>query len=602
MQGCDSLVLMPTGGGKSLCYQIPALASEGLCLVVTPLISLMKDQVQQLRDRHIKATCITSSNNAIEQEIIYNNCIHGKIKILYVTPERIMQRVFIEHLRQMTLSLIAVDEAHCISQWGHDFRPSYLNIGRLRDLFPQVPIMALTASATPKVVEDIQALLHFRPNRRLFQSSFKRANLAYMVFRQEDKMGRMLRIIRNVGGSGIVYVRNRRLTREIAEQLMANGITAAFYHAGLDARERDLTQLSWMKNEVKVMVATNAFGMGIDKHDVRYVIHLDIPDSIEAYFQEAGRAGRDGEKAYAVLLYNQGDLDTLERNFESRYPTRKQIANTYRAICNYYQLPIGSGCDRSFDFDLESICTIYHFNVLDFFNATRFLEREGLISLPDHEDSESQIYIPLDRDEFYRVQVSQPRYSNLMTVLTRMYGGIFTEYVPISEKKIARQLYLDEKSITNMLHHLDALNAISYKAKKSKPQIYITANCIKAEDLYLKDENYKEIKDSAQERKEAMFNYVNAPNGCRSQMLLGYFGEKESSTCQMCDLCLTHKQREDTPSLREKIIEIISATPLRADEIVEKIGNVSETETLDVLRQLVDERVVFINQALQFFV
>ena len=322
LQGCDTLALLPTGGGKSVCYQVPALMLDGLCLVVSPLISLMKDQVQQLNSRGIKAACLVSGTTGIEQEVIFNNCIHGKIKLLYISPERLKQRVFIEHLRQMQVSFLAVDEAHCISQWGYDFRPSYLEIAKIRTYYPNIPILALTATATPFVAEDIQRQLLFPSTSRRFQSSFQRQNLAYLVFHEEDKMGRLLRIARGAGKSGIVYVRNRRRTREIADHLVANGIRATYYHAGLEPKERDIAQRRWMQGEVDAIVATNAFGMGIDKPDVRYVVHMDIPTSIEAYFQEAGRAGRDGNKSYAVLLYNDNDLDTLQHNFESAYPSR----------------------------------------------------------------------------------------------------------------------------------------------------------------------------------------------------------------------------------------------------------------------------------------
>ena len=391
LQGYDTLALLPTGGGKSLCYQLPAMALDGICLVVSPLISLMKDQVQQLHNRGIRAACLVSGITGIEQEIIFNNCIHGKTKLLYVSPERLCQRVFVEHLRQMKVSLIAVDEAHCISQWGYDFRPSYLDVAKIRVYHPGIPVIALTATATPTVAEDIRQQLMFSSQSRLFQSSFQRQNLAYMVFYEEDKLGRMLRISQKVGGSGIIYVRNRRRTRELAEYLVGNGITAGYYHAGLEPKERDTAQKRWMAGETKVMVATNAFGMGIDKPDVRFIVHMDIPSSPEAYYQEAGRAGRDGGKSYAVLLYNNNDWETLQHNFETSFPPRQHIANIYRAICNYYQLPVGSGCDCQFDFDFETLCDTYHFNVLEFFSACRFLEREGLLTLPERDMAESRI-------------------------------------------------------------------------------------------------------------------------------------------------------------------------------------------------------------------
>ncbi|MBO4599277.1 MAG: RecQ family ATP-dependent DNA helicase, partial [Bacteroidales bacterium] len=598
--------LLPTGGGKSICYQLPALMLDGLCLVVSPLIALMKDQVQQLHDRGIKAACIFSGTNSIEQEIIYSNCIHGKIKILYVSPERLGQRPFIEHFRQMKVSFLAVDEAHCISQWGYDFRPSYLEIAKIRTYHPSIPILALTATATPAVADDIQRQLMFSSTSQRFQSSFQRPNLAYMVFREEEKMGRLLRIARNVGGSGIVYVRNRRRTREIADQLVANGITATYYHAGLDPKARDIAQGRWMKREVNVIVATNAFGMGIDKPDVRYVVHMDIPSSTEAYFQEAGRAGRDGNKSFAVLLYNNSDLETLQRTFESSFPSRKHIANIYRAICNYYQLPIGSGTDCQFDFDYEALCNTYRFDVVEFFNATRFLEKEGLISLPDPDESQSRIHIPLDREEVYRFQVNQPRYSDLMSLLLRMYGGIFTDFVPISEQALARRLYYDPQQIKNMLLHMDALKAIIYRPKHTKPQIVFPSPRIDANDLYLSESTYAEIKQRAEERLEAIRHYILSDNCCRSQILLSYFGENDSAPCGICDYCLKHKKSdktnstEKTTALQEQILQLLKERPCRAEELIERVGDIEEEPVLNMLRELVDQHLVTITDTFQF--
>ena len=594
------MVLMPTGGGKSLCYQIPALMKEGLCLVVSPLISLMKDQVQQLHDRGIKAACLVSGTSGMAQEIIFNNCIHGNIKLLYVSPERLRQRVFVEHFRQMKVSMIAVDEAHCISQWGYDFRPSYLEIACIRVHFPSVPIIALTATATPKVVSDIQQQLMFRPHSRLFQTSFYRSNLAYMVFREMDKEGRLLRIIRKTGGSGIVYVRNRRRTREIAELLTHNGIASAYYHAGLDSKERDAAQERWMKGDAMVIVATNAFGMGIDKPDVRCVVHMDIPSSIEAYFQEAGRAGRDGKKSYAVMLYNDADLETLQQNFDLSFPSRQKIAATYRAICNYYQLPIGSGENCQFDFDLEGLCGTYHISALELFNATRFLEREGLLLLPEREESESKVYVPIRREELYRFQIDHPKYSNLLLLLLRLYGGLFTDFTPISERLLARRMYMDTEQITDMLMHMDAMKVIVYQPKKKKPQIVFSSPRIDDKNLYLSDCNYKNLKDQANRLKEAMRAYVTAETGCRSNMLLGYFGEATTHTCGACDLCLAKGNESAPNSVASQILEELKKKPLRSDELMEQLPESDEKTIKKALHQLVDEGAVRINKALQF--
>ena len=574
---------------------------EGLCLVVSPLISLMKDQVQQLRERRVKAATITSGLTGIEQEVIYNNCIHGKIKILYVSPERLKQRVFIEHYRQMKVSLIAVDEAHCISQWGYDFRPPYLDIAQIRTYHNNVPILALTATATPQVIDDIQRQLLFRPRKQVFQASFSRPNLAYMVFKEGDKEGRMLRIARRTGGSGIVYVRNRRRTRQVADFLVHHGIPASYYHAGMEPKERDAAQSRWMKGDTAVMVATNAFGMGIDKPDVRFVIHLDIPSSIEAYFQEAGRAGRDGQKSYAVMLYDDTDIENLHTNFNLSYPPQRQIANVYKAICNYYQLPIGSGNDCQFDFDIEALCSTYNFNVVEMFNAARFLEREGLITLPEREEAESKVYIPINREEIYRIQVSQPRYSDLLTLLLRMYGGLFTDYVPISERAIARRLGLDEQQVTNMLHHLHALKAVSYKAKSNKPQIIFNSPRIDTASLYLSESNYRILKEQARQRLEAVLHYVSSTTDCRSRMLLAYFGERDVPPCGTCDYCL-QAHRTTPQALAPQLLSLLKGHPMRVNEIKEKMPDTDEATLQDTLRLLVDARKVFINKELQFFV
>ncbi|MBR5353581.1 MAG: RecQ family ATP-dependent DNA helicase [Bacteroidales bacterium] len=566
----------------------------------------MKDQVQQLHERGIKSACIVSGLTATEQEIIFNQCIHGKIKILYVSPERLKQRVFIEHFRQMKISFIAVDEAHCISQWGYDFRPPYLEIARIRIYHNNVPVIALTATATPRVVTDIQHQLLFRPGHKLYQSSFSRPNLAYMVFREGDKEGRLLRIAHHAGGSGIVYVRNRRRTGQVAQFLANNGITATYYHAGLSAKERDIAQLRWIKGETTVMVATNAFGMGIDKPDVRFVVHLDIPSSIEAYFQEAGRAGRDGQKAYAVMLYDENDIESLHTTHELNYPTPKFIASVYKAICNYYQLPIGSGEDCQFAFDIEQLCSTYNFNPVAFYNAARFLEREGLIAIPDREETESRVHIPVSRDDIYRFQMSQDkRYSDLLSLMLRMYGGFFSDFVPISERAMARRLDLTEKKVTDMLHHMDALKIIYYKSKTTKPQIIFTAPRVNVESLTLTESDYNTLKQHATERLEAMLHYVDSTQ-CRSSYLLQYFGEQSMQPCGICDHCIQSHHSTSQPAarndIRTAILQHLQQQPLRVDELLEKITGVEESTLVDTLRTLVDERAVSINQSLQFFV
>ena len=602
LHGCDTLALLPTGGGKSLCYQVPALAMEGTCLVVSPLIALMKDQVQRLRKLHIKAECITSDSSFNEQYNTMERCMQGQVKILYVSPERLRQQLFINHLKNTKVNLIAVDEAHCISQWGYDFRPSYLKIAAIRQYHPDVPVLALTATATPRVAEDIRRQLCFRPGEQTFVSSFVRPNLSYMAFREADKMGRLMRIARTTGGCGIVYVRSRRRTREVAQYLTSNGIPATFYHAGLTFQERNLSQRQWTQGEIPVMVATNAFGMGIDKPDVRFIVHLDIPDSIEAYFQEAGRAGRDGQKAYAVLLYDDSDLERLEKGFESSYPPPQQIANVYRALCNYFQLPIGSGEGCEFDFDLQAICNTYHFDLTEFYNILRLLEREGLLLIPELDDTRSTLCATVTRKELYRFQVEQHRYGDLMTTILRMYGGIFTAPVPISERDIARRTFMEEKRVENMLRHMKALGVVDYYPRHTKPWIVFTAPRIDAKDLYLNNIDYPQLQRNARERMEAMRRYTLSENGCRSQQLVAYFGEQAATPCGICDHCITQARAAAGKTLRQRILDALQERPLRADELQATLHLLDETELREQLRLLVDERKVSIDQQLQFFV
>lgn len=571
---------------------------DGICLVVSPLIALMKDQVEQLNKRGIKAACLYAELSENEQEILFNKCINGKIKLLYVSPERLQKRVFIEHSRQMKVSLIAVDEAHCISQWGYDFRPDYLKIATIRAYHPKAPIVALTATATPRVVEDIQRHLLFSRGRK-FQSTFSRNNLSYLVLHEEDKQGRLLRICQKVGGSGIIYVRSRRRTTEVAAYLIHHGITAAYYHAGLDMRERDIAQQRWMQGDVNVMVATNAFGMGIDKPDVRFVVHIDIPTSIEAYFQEAGRAGRDGKPSYAVLLYETHDLDSLQEFFELSYPHPRQIANIYQALCNFYRIPIGAGEDCLFDFNFEALCDTYKFNALEFFNAARFLEREGLILLPEQSDAVSKLHVRLGHDDLFQFQIDRPRYSDLLTLLLRTYGGLYTDYIPISERSLAKALLLNDEQVRNRLLHLHELKVIDYRPKKLQPQIIFTSPRIDSKDLTLTESNYAMLKAYAKERLNAMKQYISAEQGCRSQMLLQYFGETSSQPCGRCDLCRT-QSKSSTSDIQQRILDILSQQPLRADELLAVIGPGNEATIRQVLRQLVDEKKVSINSCLQF--
>ena len=597
LAGKDTLALLPTGGGKSLCYQIPALATDGICLVISPLIALMKDQVRMLTEKHIKAKYLVSGMSHREIEIILNNCIHHDVKLLYVSPERLQSRLFIDHLRQMKVNLIAVDEAHCISQWGYDFRPPYCEIARIRQYLPNVPVIALTATATPEVVDDIRQRLEFR-NGNVFRSSHLRPSLSYSVFQEDDKVGKMMRIINNVGGSGIVYVRNRRRTLELARLLNDNNIPAAAYHAGIPIKERDQRQKDWQKSPNGVMVATNAFGMGIDKPDVRFIIHYDLPESPEAYFQEAGRAGRDGRKAYAVLLYQQSDINRLRESLETDFPAPNYIRNVYRAICNYYQIPVGSGQDCQYDFDLEKVCNSYGLNAYMVFRSLTFLEREGLICLPDHNELQSRLYITIGKEELYRFQLAHRDIGDMLTAILRLYGGLFTDFTPISESVIAQRCGKTETQVYNMLKELNRLQIAEFRPKTIKPQIIFTSPRIDIKDIYVSDRNYKDLKNAAEKRREAMIAYAENNGECRSRQLLRYFGETQSCDCGVCDVCIA-KKKTSRNRLDDEIIDILASSPLTIKQLSQRLPKIAKDELTSTVRHLLDRGVLQTNQDLQ---
>jgi len=594
LSGRDTLALLPTGGGKSLCYQIPALAKEGVALVVSPLIALMKDQVRSLTEKHIKARCLVSGMTKREIETVLNNCINDRVKLLYVSPERLQSRTFIDHLRQMNVSLIAVDEAHCISQWGYDFRPPYCEIARIRQYHPSAPVVALTATATPEVVDDIKEKLDFR-NGKVFKSSFFRPRLSYSVFEEEDKTGKMLRIIKGVGGSGIVYVRNRRRTIELANLLNDNDIPAAAYYAGIPLKERDQRQKEWQKSSRGVMVATNAFGMGIDKPDVRFVIHYDLPESPEAYFQEAGRAGRDERQAYAVQLYQRSDVERLHSSLERDFPSLNYIRNVYRAVCNFYQIPVGSGQDSRFDFEMEKICAAYSFDVYTFFSAMRFIEREGLVALPEHSELQSRLFITVGKEELYRFQVSNREIGDMLTSLLRIYGGIFTDYTPISENAIGQRCGKTETQVANMLKELNRLQMAEYIPKTLKPQIIFSSPRIDIKDLYVSDRNYKDLKRSEANRREAIIRYATNNSECRSRQLLRYFGEEQQSGCGICDVCLARKRQESLP-LEEMIRQALASGPQTIKQLADRLPNIDKEELTTTVRSLLNRRVLTTDQ------
>lgn len=596
LQGNDTLALLPTGGGKSLCYQLPALMREGLCLVVSPLIALMKDQVQQLNNRGIKAACVVSGMSGSEISTVLNNCVFGKIKFLYVSPERLRQRMFIEHFRQMKVCLIAVDEAHCISQWGYDFRPSYLQIAEIRNFQPSVPLVALTATATPKVIADIEQRLLMRQCRR-FRSSFNRANLNYMVVHDEDMSGRLLQIVRRIEGCGIVYTRSRRMTRQMADLLNANNIPAIYYHAGLDMQERDHRQAMWMAGKCRVMVATNAFGMGIDKPDVRFVIHLDIPDSLEAYFQEAGRAGRDGRKSFCVLLWNPSSITRLEDDFEQDYPSIKRIRTVYRALCNYYRIPVGSGADACYDFEMEEICANYNFDIREFYSSCKCLEREGLLTIPERDEVYSTLFIPIVKEELYRFQVEHFALGNLLQSVIRMYPGLFTTTVPIDERKIAARCFLEVGDVRNMLQQLNDTKTVEYRPCSKKPQIVFSMARIDEKNIYLNEQDYSHLKQAALQRLQAVEDYVRNDKVCRARQLLAYFGQTENvSDCGQCDVCL-HRQ-SDSSKMEETIVQALQQNKMTVRNLVDLLEDQGFVDVVDVVHDMVDRGDLYLDKNL----
>ena len=535
--GKDTLGLMPTGGGKSITFQVPALAMEGMCLVITPLIALMKDQVQHLRNQGIHALAIYSGMTRSEINQVFDNAIYGDYKFLYISPERLETDVFRQRLNHMHISMITVDESHCISQWGYDFRPSYLRIAEIRDLMPEVPVLALTATATPEVVADIQRQLHFR-QENVFRMSFERKNLAYIVRKTDDKHGELLHILRSVGGSAIVYVRNRRRTKEVAEILEHEGIQATHYHAGLDNAIRDLRQRQWQQGLLRVMVATNAFGMGIDKPDVRLVIHLDLPDSIEAYFQEAGRAGRDGKKSYAVLLFGAHDAQTLRHRIAENFPEKDYIREVYEKLQYYFQMAMGDGLGTVKEFKLDDFCQKFKFFPVQADSALRILTQAGYLVYTDEQRRASRLMFTLKRDDLYRLHHLSEEADRLIQVTLRCYTGLFSDYAYIDEELLALRTYLTHDQVYHIFRSLSQQHIVSYIPGKSTPYIIYARERVEKERLAIPPSAYEERKERLKARIESMLDYAQNEVTCRSRLLLSYFGEDNPNNCGQCDVCL----------------------------------------------------------------
>ena len=581
----DVLALLPTGGGKSVCFQVPALAQDGVCIVISPLIALMKDQVEQLQKRNIAAVAIFSGMKAQEIDILLDNCVFGKIKFLYVSPERLQTVLFKERVKRMKVCLLVVDEAHCISQWGSDFRPPYSEIRNFRELLPNVPCIALTATATPDVRKDIQEKLNFK-NQKVFEKSFARENLSYNVRFTEDKLGKLLEILTKIRASGIVYVASRRKTKEISDFLQKNNINADFYHAGLSSEERNKKQENWIQNKTAIIVATNAFGMGIDKADVRIVIHFEISSSLEAYYQEAGRAGRDEKKAFAVALYHKKDLDDLKIHIEKSYPPIPKIREIYQALANYYQIAVGSQSGKSYDFEIADFIKKYQLNAQEAYYSIKILEAQGFLAVSDSFFAPSRLFILADKANLYAFQVANKQFDELFTILLRLYGAkLFTEFVKISEYKIAQSLRISVEETQRYLLFLEKNNILIYSIQKSKPQLTLLTARFDAKQLGLDQKKLHDFKEKELQKVQAVIDYLQNQKSCRSVQLSSYFGEKNAKECGICDFCL---KDASVISYKQAILAILEKENLDTKTLKTKISPTNDAIFEKELKQLID--------------
>jgi ATP-dependent DNA helicase RecQ len=595
LDGKDTLALLPTGGGKSICFQVPALCMEGLCLVITPLVALMIDQVENLKKRDVPAVSVHSGMHSREIRLAYDKCMEGRVKFLYLSPERLGTVAFKEIAQHLKVSFIAVDEAHCISQWGYDFRPPYLKIAEIRTLFPSAPVLAVTATAVSKVIVDIQERLHF-PKPNVFRKSFSRENLAYIVYKEEDKYRKLLRICNGVKGTGIVYVRNRRLTKETAEYLNRNGIKAGYYHAGLDPVTRAARQNEWKDEKMRVIVATNAFGMGIDKPNVRFVVHLDLPETLEAYFQEAGRAGRDGKKSYAVVLFNESDVQDARHFLELAWPLPEVIRQVYQALGNYLQLAVGSGREMAFDFDMELFASTYRFKPVTVFNVLKILERDGYITLTDAMNSPSRVFFLLAKEALYKYQVENREADHLIKVLLRSYSGLFYDFTPINEYEIARRLSADRDYVIQQLEFLKKEGIIDLVPQNNVPQLVFNCERLAPEDIGLSKTYYFERKKEAAAKLEQLINYLENETRCRSILLLEYFGDVSAADCGVCDVCLNRKRsslsEDEYAQISKRIIQCLETGEKELRQLVIEISSFPEARVVEIARIMIDRGVL----------
>jgi ATP-dependent DNA helicase RecQ len=601
LKGNDTLALLPTGGGKSVCFQVPAILLDGICIVITPLIALMKDQVSQLKQRGLEAVAIHSGMTRTQVDILLDNCVHGTIKFLYVSPERLQTELFTARARQMKVGLIAVDEAHCISQWGYDFRPPYLKIASLRDIARDAPVIALTASATQVVCDDIVDKLAFRQPFGFFRKSFARNNLSFVVRKSENKERKVLEILQKVRGSAIIYVRSRKATQEIAEALIKRRISATFYHAGLSFDVRSRRQDEWIQNKVRVMVATNAFGMGIDKPDVRIVIHIDLPENLESYYQEAGRAGRDGLRAYAGLVYQDADVQNLKLKVAQAHPSPEVLKKVYQALANYYQLALGSGAGESFDFDIHEFSERFSFHMADVYTVVKKLEEEGLIQFNESFYSPSQLHFVIDKTKLYEFQVANSQFDPIIKMLLRLYGGeLFSDFAKISESYIARALKIPTEDLVKILEHLNELKIVMYQPTKENPQLTFVLPRQDAASLQLDLARMAARKKLITEKMESMIDFVVLQHRCRMQMIQDYFNEVTFDTCGICDVCIERRKNDNKQAFQELWQEVLSTLKQQqrtVEELEERIAPRNHELFVDVIREMVDDGVIAYDSA-----
>ena len=589
LEGRDTLGLMPTGGGKSITFQVPTMAIDGMALVVTPIISLMKDQVDHLLERNIKATYLYAGLTRAEVNRTYEKCLYGDCKFLYVSPERLQSQSFLERLRQMPVRLIVVDEAHCISQWGYDFRPSFLRIAQVRKLFPKAPVLALTATATPVVVEDIQHCLAFR-ERNVFSMSFSRSNLSYVVRPTEEKVSELIHILRSVPGTAIVYVRSRKRTKQISDELNRAGIHADYYHAGLYVEDKQDKQSRWTTDQCRVMVATNAFGMGIDKPDVRLVVHVDIPNSLEEYYQEAGRAGRDGKRSWAVMLVKHTDQRTLRRHITEAFPDKDYIRNIYERVGNFLGVSLGEGYQQMFDFNFTLFCRTFDLPVLPTHNALKILTQAGYIEFIEEIETQSRVMILAKKEQLYDLETVTPGADQVLQAILRLYSGLFADYVFINEDVIAFRTGLDQETIYKSLLELTRMHILHYVPRKRTPYVIYTTSREEPKHVILPRAVYEELRQRMSDRIEATINYAYSDAGCRERMLLSYFGENAATDCGHCDLCIDRRKRSDHTAgdVQQGILYMVGLRPRRFQELVDTLS-FARDEVVAALSFLVDE-------------